>query len=115
VMIQKRCRRIWKQWCDILLYSASRKFVSKILPWLSTCDKCHYQSCKSYLAQCPQPQAVPKLAQWIRSWMWGNLVYYSEVRWLSYSNMLKCMFSLRKEVQDFMERKKKSVHEFQDP
>jgi hypothetical protein len=45
----------------------------------------------------------------------GDLVYYSEVWWLSHREMLTCIFSLRKEVQDLMESKEKSLHEFQDP
>jgi hypothetical protein len=35
----------------------------------------------------------------------GYLVCYSDVRWLSRSKTLKRVFSLRKEVQDFMESK----------
>lgn len=44
----------------------------------------------------------------------GDVVYYAEVRWLSRGNMLQRLFSLKNEVQEFMESKGKLIHEFSD-
>lgn len=45
---------------------------------------------------------------------YGDLLYYAEVRWLSRGKMLHRLFSLRDEVQQFMESKGKPLCEFQD-
>jgi hypothetical protein len=44
----------------------------------------------------------------------GDLVYYTEVRWISRGRMLKRFFDLRGEVKLFMEQKGKSMTELDD-
>ena len=44
---------------------------------------------------------------------YGDLLYYAEVRWLSRGKMLHRRFSLRDEVQQFMESKGNPICEFQ--
>ena len=43
-----------------------------------------------------------------------DIVYYTEIRWLSCGKMLKRVFDLRNEIQTFMEEKGKPIVEFKD-
>jgi predicted XRE-type DNA-binding protein len=45
---------------------------------------------------------------------YGNVIYHSEVRWLSRGKVLKGIYDLRKEVQVFMNMKGKPLLEFSD-
>lgn len=45
---------------------------------------------------------------------YGDVIYFSEVRWLSRGNMLKRFYDLRNEVKSFMEAKGKGIPELQD-
>ena len=45
---------------------------------------------------------------------YNDVVYYSEVRWLSRGTMLKQAFQLRKEIADFMARNNKRGPEFDE-
>jgi hypothetical protein len=44
----------------------------------------------------------------------GDLIYHSEVRWLSREKFLKRIYDLRKEVQLFMDMKGKPLPEFSE-
>jgi len=43
-----------------------------------------------------------------------DVVYFSEVRWLSQGKMLKRFYDLRNEIKSFMESKGKPAIEFED-
>ena len=44
----------------------------------------------------------------------GDVVFYSEIRWLSRGKMLKRVFELKDEILNFMQQKGQSIPEFQD-
>ena len=46
---------------------------------------------------------------------YGDVVYYSDVRWLSRSKVLTRIFELRDAIKSFMTEKRKPVPEFNDP
>jgi len=45
---------------------------------------------------------------------YGDIIYFTEVRWLSRSNMLKRFYNLRNEMKFFIESKSKFVPELDD-
>lgn len=44
-----------------------------------------------------------------------DVVYYTQVRWLSRGRFLKRVFDLKEEIGTFMANKGKAVHQFEDP
>ncbi len=46
---------------------------------------------------------------------YGDVLYFTEVHWLSRGNVLKIIFELRTEVKRFMEDGRMDVPEFDDP
>ena len=44
----------------------------------------------------------------------GDIIYYSEVRWLRRGEMLKRFFDLKDEIRMFMQLKGQPIPEFQD-
>jgi hypothetical protein len=43
-----------------------------------------------------------------------DIVYYTEIRWLSRGKMLKRVFDLKDEIQTFIAEKEKPIAEFKD-
>ena len=45
---------------------------------------------------------------------YGDIIYFTEIRWLSRGNMLKRFYNLRNEIKSFIESKSKFVPELDD-